>query len=289
MKGAAYSANPMGHFLCASLCPHPLFHTQDKSGVYSRVALLAPAFRDSIHPYRQPPSSQSQVYWVTQLRTHGVRHQESVGTEPVVIEVVGVKGAAYSRNPMDQYLCASLFTHSLFVHTVDTCDTDNSIGIGGVISVCFPGCTKTSERLYVRGNTVKQTAYMNVWMVMTCSRLWINRVRLPIPQVASSTGKMDILLSPFAPETLVSHETGSAVPSRVSLLILHTQAESDSRVLPLQHSKDVLVVFLGGSDRSQTMVYPNQQRKGGETASGQGPEPPSYINSNTSVEVHVVQ
>ena len=34
-------------------------------------------------------------------------------------------------------------------------------------------------------------------------------------------------LSPFAPENVVL-ETGLAVPSRASLLILHTQAESDS-------------------------------------------------------------
>ena len=32
--------------------------------------------------------------------------------------------------------------------------------------------------------------------------------------------------SPFTPENLVSRDTGSAVPSLVSLLILHTQAES---------------------------------------------------------------
>ena len=35
---------------------------------------------------------------------------------------------------------------------------------------------------------------------------------------------MNISVSPFAPENLVS--PGLAVPSRVSLLILHTQAES---------------------------------------------------------------
>ena len=31
--------------------------------------------------------------------------------------------------------------------------------------------------------------------------------------------EMNISLSPFAPENLVSRETGSAVPSRVSLLV----------------------------------------------------------------------
>ena len=37
---------------------------------------------------------------------------------------------------------------------------------------------------------------------------------------------MNISLAPFAPDNLVSRETGSAVPSRVSLVILHTQAKS---------------------------------------------------------------
>ena len=47
-------------------------------------------------------------------------------------------------------------------------------------------------------------------IVGTYSRIWINRVRLSILLVVS--------LSPFAPESLA--------PSRVSLLIFNTQAES---------------------------------------------------------------
>ena len=43
-----------------------------------------------------------------------------------------------------------------------------------------------------------------------------------------------ISLSSFAPENLLSSETGSAVPSRVSLLVPHTQFESGaySRIPP---------------------------------------------------------
>ena len=36
------------------------------------------------------------------------------------------------------------------------------------------------------------------------ARVWINRVRSPILLVVSSTGKMKLSLSPFAPENLVS-------------------------------------------------------------------------------------
>ena len=45
---------------------------------------------------------------------------------------------------------------------------------------------------------------------------------------ASWRGKMNYSLSPFAPENFWSRETGSAVPSRVSLLISILQAESSA-------------------------------------------------------------
>ena len=62
-------------------------------------------------------------------------------------------------------------------------------------------------------------------MVITYGRVWMNRVRLLILFVVSWTGELNFSLSPFAPVNLVL-ETGSDVaPSRVSLLILHTQAE----------------------------------------------------------------
>ena len=41
-------------------------------------------------------------------------------------------------------------------------------------------------------------------MVITYSRVWMNRVRLPILLVVSSKGKLNILLFPYAPENLAS-------------------------------------------------------------------------------------
>ena len=63
--------------------------------------------------------------------------------------------------------------------------------------------------------------YLSVCIVITYRRVWIYwyGVRLSTLPMAS------ISLSPFAPENLVSRD-GLAFPSRVSLLILHTQAET---------------------------------------------------------------
>ena len=55
-------------------------------------------------------------------------------------------------------------------------------------------------------------------MVITYSWVWINRVRLPILLVVSWTGKI-IFPCPRACLRIWSRETGSAVPTRVSLLI----------------------------------------------------------------------
>ena len=59
---------------------------------------------------------------------------------------------------------------------------------------------------------------MYVCMVITYSRVWINRVRLPILLVVSWTGKKKFPC-PRACLRIWSREMGSAVPSRVSLLI----------------------------------------------------------------------
>ena len=53
----------------------------------------------------------------------------------------------------------------------------------------------------------------------------INRVRLPILLVVSRTGKLNISLSPFAPENLVSRD-GFGSPVLRQPAHLHTQAES---------------------------------------------------------------
>ena len=66
---------------------------------------------------------------------------------------------------------------------------------------------------------------MYVCMVTHIARLLINRVRLPILAVVSWTGKMNISLPVFAPESLVSRDGfGSPVPRQPAHL--HTQAES---------------------------------------------------------------
>ena len=69
---------------------------------------------------------------------------------------------------------------------------------------------------------LKASAY--VCMVITYSRVWINRVRLPILLVVRRTEKINISLSAFAPENLVSRGGfGSPVPRQPAHL--HTQAE----------------------------------------------------------------
>ena len=53
--------------------------------------------------------------------------------------------------------------------------------------------TKTSDQTRQRGHTLS----MYVCMVRHIARVWINRVRLPIPLVVSRMGKMNISLSAF--------------------------------------------------------------------------------------------
>ena len=66
---------------------------------------------------------------------------------------------------------------------------------------------------------------MYVCMVTHIARVWINRVRLPILLVVSWTGKVNISLSVFVPENLVSRDGfDSPVPRQPAHL--HTPAES---------------------------------------------------------------
>ena len=90
-----------------------ILHTQAKPGAYSRDSSRLPRRRPLIHLNRHTPSSQSRVYRVTELRTDGVHSRESAGTEPVVLKVVPVTGAAFLGVPTDQLMCASLFSHPL--------------------------------------------------------------------------------------------------------------------------------------------------------------------------------
>ena len=88
----------------------------------------------------------------------------------------------------------------------------------GRVARCFPVQQDQSALLALTGVYL----CMCVCMGITNSRVWINRVRLPILLVVSGTGKINVSLSPFAPENLVSRERGLTVSSRVSPLILHT-------------------------------------------------------------------
>ena len=91
-----------------------ILHTQAESGVYSRVPLLPPAFRDGVYlDTAKPPTGQSRVNRVTQLRTHGVHRQESTGIGPVVFKVVPVTSAAFLGIAMNRFLRVSLIPHPL--------------------------------------------------------------------------------------------------------------------------------------------------------------------------------
>ena len=77
------------------------------------------------------------------------------------------------------------------------------------------------EKLRLHGGQSRLWSCMYVCMVITYSRVWINRVRLPILLVAAEQGKL-IFPCPRSRLRNWSRETGSAVPSRFSLLVLQT-------------------------------------------------------------------
>ena len=71
-------------------------------------------------------------------------------------------------------------------------------------SIVLYSLAKTAGGLYFSLECKLHSYFMYVCMVITFSRVWINRVRLPILLVVRRTRKMNISLSPFAPENLVS-------------------------------------------------------------------------------------
>ena len=86
--------------------PAHYLHTQAESGAYSRGSSRFPRRRPFNDLNRHPPSDQSRVYRVMQLRTDGVHCRESAGTGPVSSPqgtVVTVTGAAFSAITMDQF------------------------------------------------------------------------------------------------------------------------------------------------------------------------------------------
>ena len=64
----------------------------------------------------------------------------------------------------------------------------------------------------------KGSSWSDVYMVTHIARVWIDSIRLPILLVVSWTGKVNIPC-PRSRLRIWSRETGSAVPSRVSLFI----------------------------------------------------------------------
>ena len=86
-------------------------------------------------------------------------------------------------------------------------------------------------------------------VVITFSRLGINRVWLPILLVVSSTGKTEFALSPRSRLRIWSHKLVSAVPSRVSPLILHSTPRLNlvltyGTPLPLSATASIRTVML---------------------------------------------
>ena len=97
----------------------PILHTQaDQSSINNhQSSIINMVFTHGIPPtfttafiylYHQPPSSQSRVYQVKQLRTDDVYRR-------VVLKVVPVTDVAFSGIIMNQLMCASLFLHRLLV------------------------------------------------------------------------------------------------------------------------------------------------------------------------------
>ena len=157
---------------------------------------IPPAFRGGVlFLFRQPPPCQSRVYHVTQLHTNGVRCRKYAGRGLVNLKIVLLKGAAILQVTMDQLLCASLLPHPLYYYWYE-------VWSGHVESMGGNAC-----------------------LVITYSRVWINRDRLCILLVVSWTGQK-IFSCPRSRLRIWSRDTGSAVPSRVSLLIVYTQAGS---------------------------------------------------------------
>ena len=80
----------------------------------------------------------------------------------------------------------------------------------------------THTNTHIRARFTAVYAYMGT--VTHIARVWINRVRLPILLVVNWTGKMNISLSAFAPENLVSRD-GFGIPVPRQPFHFHTRAE----------------------------------------------------------------
>ena len=83
--------------------PRPYAHSPHSKVNQLLTRGFSTAFRDGTHTYRQPPSIQSRVNRVTQLRTDGVHCQESARTGQVALEVIPVTVAFFSGITMDHF------------------------------------------------------------------------------------------------------------------------------------------------------------------------------------------
>ena len=91
---------------------------------------------------------------------------------------------------------------------------------------CCGCCLKKNLNAPKRYYCVSHDDVCMVYMVPHIARVWINRVRLPKSCTWSAEqGKMNIFLSVFAPESLVSRD-GFSSPVPRQPAHLHTQAES---------------------------------------------------------------
>ena len=88
------------------------------------------------------------------------------------------------------------------------------------------------------------------------TRVWINRVRLPILLVVSSTGKTHISLSAFAPENLVSRDGfGSPVPRQPAHLTLRLNLVLTYGILPEFRGGVHLLILNRHTPSGQSRVY----------------------------------
>ena len=101
--------------------PAHILNNQAESVAYSWDS--SRAFRDGVQLHGQPPSGQSRVYHVAQLRTDGVHCRESAGTRPKAPKVVRAMGATFSAITMDFFFLRLSFPPPT-IGTTDMCDAE---------------------------------------------------------------------------------------------------------------------------------------------------------------------
>ena len=173
------------------------------------------------------------IFFVSHLRPMGLNVQvyqshlqllSNVATLPVVVVIYYMLGRRF-KSPLPS-LCQQIFCISF--------TTDGSqrarLPFPPAATATLPCCLLLWSLRIIpspRGSRLRFFIAMQVQhpcMVTHIARVWINRVRLPILHVVNRTEKINISLSAFAPENLLSRDGfGSPVPRRPAHL--HTQAE----------------------------------------------------------------